>query len=237
MSENPMEKRNGEPENRPENVSSPEVSDETSVVPSDGEEALTADAADTAGEEDADELTVRIAKECYEWVEVFVLTMAAVLLAFTFLLRPSYVVGSSMNRTLWDRDALIVSNLFYTPKYGDIVVFQQPDSIQTAGEAVVKRVIATEGQTVDIDFDTWQVTVDGKVLYEPYVNFIPNVSMRSYDLQFPLTVPEGCVFLMGDNRNHSLDSRSSDIGCVDTRFIFGRVLFRVFPFNSIGKVD
>lgn len=108
MSENPMEKRNDEPENKPENVSPAAAPDEMSPGVSDAEEALTADAED---EEDADELAVRIAKECYEWVEVFVFTMAAVLLVFTFLLRPSYVVGSSMNKTLWDKDALIVSNL------------------------------------------------------------------------------------------------------------------------------
>ncbi|MBQ8509011.1 MAG: signal peptidase I [Clostridia bacterium] len=180
---------------------------------------------------------MKVAKECYDWVEIFVITITAVLMVFTFLLRPAYVVGPSMENTLHEDDALIVSNLFYTPKQGDIVVFQSPDSVQVGDEAVVKRVIATEGQTVDIDFETWTVTVDGEVLDEPYVNYLEGMYMRSYDLEFPITVPDGCVFLMGDNRNHSLDSRSSDIGCVDTRFIFGRVLFRALPFNKFGAVD
>ncbi len=177
----------------------------------------------------------KIAREIYDWVEIFVFTITAILLVFTFLIRIAYVDGPSMNHTLHDKEMLAVSNLFYTPKNGDIVVFQSPDSGIEGG--LVKRVIATEEQTVDIDFSTWTVTVDGVEIDEPYVNYEIGTFMRRYDIQFPVTVPKGCVFVMGDNRNHSNDSRSSQIGFVDTRFIFGRVLFRITPLSRFGLVD
>ncbi len=176
----------------------------------------------------------KIARECYDWVEIFVCTILGILLVFTFFIRIGYVDGPSMNETLHDGETLAVSNFFYTPKNNDIVVFQSPDSGIRGG--IVKRIIATEGQTVDIDFDTWTVTVDGVALDEDYVNFEDGLSMRRYDVEFPITVGKGKVFVMGDNRNHSNDSRGSQIGQVDTRFIFGRVLFRITPFSKFGVI-
>ena len=99
---------------------------------------------------------------------------------------------------------------------------------------IIKRVIATGGQTVDINFDRGVVFVDGEQLDESYVNTPTNVS---YDVQFPVTVPEGSVFCLGDNRNHSYDSRASEIGMIDERYVLGKVLWRIFPFHSIGNPD
>lgn len=173
------------------------------------------------------------AREVYGWLESFAITVTVILVVFTLFIRTAYVDGNSMNNTLIDKETLAVSNLFYTPKQGDIVVFQAPDSTVEGG--IVKRVIATEGQTVDIDFKRWKVSVDGVVLDEPYVLY-DGLPMNKGNVQFPVTVPEGCIFVLGDNRNGSSDSRSTNIGFVDTRYVFGRVLFRITPFNKFGAI-
>lgn len=188
---------------------------------------------DTAGKGNA---AMRLVREIYDWVEVFVITITVILLVFTFFVRVAFVDGPSMMNTLMDKESLAVSNLFYTPERGDIVVFQAPESTIKGG--VVKRVIATEGQTVDIDFETWEVTVDGELLNEPYVNKVVGSYMRDYmNTEFPLTVPEGHIFVMGDNRNNSNDSRNANVGCIDVRYVFGKVLFRITPFSKFGPID
>ena len=139
------------------------------------------------------------------------------------------IKGSSMVPTFENRDSVIISNLFFTPQYGDVVVLRK-DTFQK--EPIIKRVIATEGQTIDIDFNAGIVYVDGKALDEPYVNSPTN---NQLDFTGKVTVPENCVFVMGDNRNDSTDSRCSLIGCVDERYIMGKVLIRILPLNQFGK--
>jgi len=176
-----------------------------------------------------------LASSLYEWLELFIVSFTAVMLIVLLIARHSPVVGSSMINTLHDGDLLIVSDLFYEPKRDDIIVFHS----QNTGydEPYVKRIIATEGQTVDIDFENWIVTVDGEVLDESYVYRPEGEAMRGSYMSFPVTVPEGHLFVMGDNRNGSSDSRSPHIGFVDERHVIGRVIFRLLPFDVIGTVD
>lgn len=172
----------------------------------------------------------RMFKEIYEWVESAVTAVVFVVLLFTFAARTSVVSGSSMVDTLHDREMLVISRLGYSAQYGDIVVATKPYS---HNEPIIKRIIATGGQTVDIDFDEGRVYVNGEAIDEPYVNTPTN---RSFDMDFPLTVPEGMLFLMGDNRNGSYDSRASEIGLVDERYILGKAYLRVTPFSKFGKL-
>ena len=179
----------------------------------------------------------RISAELFDWIEIFSSALVTVILLFTFIVRLVTVQGASMEQTLHEKDSLIISHLFYGPKAGDIVVIQVPNPQYDT--PLIKRVIATEGQTVDFDFENWQVIVDGKAVDEPYVNFEYPNKMKSDDIVFdslPITVEKGKIFVMGDNRNHSSDSRSSSIGQVDVRNVVGRVLVRVFPFNKFGIV-
>lgn len=152
--------------------------------------------------------------------------LSAIMLVFLLLFRMVIVSGSSMYDTLWDGDwLLLVSNIFYQePEYGDIIVASK-DSFND-GEAIVKRVIATEGQIVDIDFGAGIVYVDGRELDEPYTFTPTNVPEG---MTFPLLVRENCIFVLGDNRNESKDSRSPDIGLIDKREILGKAVFLIFP--------
>ena len=162
----------------------------------------------------------------YEWVQALVCSVLTVVLIFTFAVRIVRVSGESMRETLQDQDMLVVLNNWLCGGYeqGDIVILQRDDFY--GGEPIVKRVIATEGQTVDIDFDAGVVYVDGTALEEPYTR---EPTGTQEGTEFPLTVPEGCVFVMGDNRNDSDDSRDSALGPVDTRCVLGRALLLAVP--------
>ena len=172
------------------------------------------------------------AAACLEYLHDIVYILALILLVFTFCVRVVIVSGSSMFSTLVDGDYLLLLNrpLCGELKQGDIVVASM-DRFRD-GEAIVKRVIATEGQTVDIDFRAGIVYVDGVALEEEYI-FTP--THLSEGMEFPLVVDEGCVFLMGDNRGDSRDSRAPEIGLVDEREILGRAIFLMLPGTGRGE--
>ena len=185
---------------------------------------------DVKNKEKAAAAEVRSARgEVYEWIQCLVFALIFCVILFVFFFRLVDVVGDSMNPTLENADKMVVSDLFYKPKQGDIVIFRKDEYKR---EALVKRVIATEGQTVEIDFNKGRVYVDGVLLDEPY---IAEPTRNQIDFTGIQVVPEGCVFVMGDNRNESADSRDSRIGMVDERLIIGKVLFTVFPLDHIGS--
>ena len=152
--------------------------------------------------------------------------LVAVMAVLMLFLRIIVVDGPSMERTLLNGDyMLLVSNMFYKePKHGDVVVVSK--QAYDNGKPIVKRVIATEGQTVDIDFNEGVVYVDGEALEEDYIR---EPTYTAEGTEFPLTVPEGSIFVMGDNRNGSSDSRDYRLGTVDTRYVIGKAAFLIFP--------
>ena len=164
-------------------------------------------------------------RDFYEWVQALVYSVLAVVVIFTFGIRLIGVEGHSMVPTLQEGDRLLVANpMFYNDfKYGDIVVLTKESFLS---EPIVKRVIAVGGQTVDIDFDSGSVYVDGMLLKEDYIN---ELTFTTDGTEFPVTVPEGSVFVMGDNRNHSNDSRDVKLGTVDTRHMIGKAVAVIFP--------
>ncbi len=168
----------------------------------------------------------------FDIAEMFVFALAVVLIAMSFFFRHSVVDGSSMENTLFEGEHLIISDFFYTPKQGDIVVVQdasKADAYPTLSNPIIKRVIATEGQTVSIRYNG-EVYVDGVLLNEEYVK----VDFSHYYDELSVTVPEGCLFLMGDHRNVSLDSREA--GCFREEAILGKVILRFLPFDRFGTV-
>lgn len=167
----------------------------------------------------------------YDFVSIICTALVVIMIIFTFFFRFVGVVGDSMNPTLYNNDWLIVRAINPSYEYGDIIISTQPNAFN---EPIVKRVIATGGQTVDIDFEKGEVYVDDVLLKEDY---IAEPTHSQFDVTFPVTVPEGYIFAMGDNRNDSADSRSSAIGMIDERYIIGKVLFRVLPFDSMAYFE
>lgn len=176
-------------------------------------------------------------KEIFEWAEAIIFAVVIAFIIKTFLFTLVLVDGPSMEDTLHTGDRLFVSRFMYEPKDGDIIVFT-PENYPK--KPFIKRVIATAGETVDIDFETGEVSVNGEILQEDYIK-VPTVRMG--DVEFPVTVPEGYFFAMGDNRGNSHDCRASDVGdndndmgMVSTKRAMGKALFRIWPFNKFGSL-
>ena len=179
----------------------------------------------------------------YDYVEIFAIAVVAVLFIFTFCVRLCKVDGGSMKQTLHTNELLIVTNFGYTPEQDDIIVFHLSNEYYQ--EPIVKRVIATEGQTVEINMTECVIKVDGKVYADEHAYIMGG----QYDLRldvnkhylykangntyFAATVPEGCVFVLGDNRNGSSDSRTSRVGFIDVDTILGKAVVRLSPFTVL----
>ena len=197
--------------------------------------------------EPSDKENISLVDDFADMTESVIYAVFLVLLVFTFLFRIATVEGSSMVPTLEEDDRLIVSDIMYEPKTGDIVIINSEkahlfsDSSQTEvteaeglHKRIVKRVIATEGQKVDIDFKLGIVYIDDVQIYESYI-----ADLTTYDenaFEYPITIPEGYIFVMGDNRLRSKDSRHPDIGLVSKDDVMGHVILRISPFEKFGFV-
>ncbi len=190
----------------------------------------------------------RAIRDLFDWLDIIVASIVSVVIIFTLLFRVVTIVGDSMQNTFYNGEKIIITNLFYEPEYGDVVVISRnagntTDKLTASSEPLIKRVIATGEQYVDIDFEKGKVYVgyssnraDMTELDEPYIKA---PTYLEADVEFPVYVPEGYVFVLGDNRNDSKDSRFSEIGengLINEKYILGRAVFRIFPINRAGKI-
>ncbi len=217
------------------------------AVPSEAETALQEEEVDPDEYDPAakkERKPVNLAQELYAMIHDVIYLLAAVTLIFVFVIRLVGVSGDSMLPTLHNQDILLLeSNFLYNGddySYGDIVVLSVPHYEEQGEGPIVKRIIATEGDTVDIDFETGAVYVNGVMLRETYINDMTHYNWDGeFGMQYPATVPENCIFVLGDNRNNSMDSRYAPIGMVDERCVLGKVLVVGFPgqtVDSLGNV-
>ncbi len=206
----------------------------------DNNETSEENSTENAKPEKEEELPKKPFSEILDWTSCFVYAIAAMLTLTLFVFRPITVSGDSMNDTLIDKDMVLATNFFYTPDYGDIVIVEA-DKLRLRGtalygETLIKRVIAKEGDTVRIDFDNGKVYRNGEELTEDYIKEPVRDHYAGWlDSNTDYTVPEHCVFVMGDNRNNSNDSRNlKDVGFIDTNFIMGKAFLRYAPIKSFG---
>ena len=214
--------------------------EETDCAETDAEENDETESSGEAETPDTKSKFASIVSVIYDYAEIFAVSIIAVIFLFSFGIRLCRVDGSSMNQTLKNDEPLIAANFFYTPKQGDIVVFHLVNDYYH--EPLVKRVIALEGQTVEIDMTNNQITVDGEVYADEHAYLSGGAYEMRYEFDkqyifkdgertvFRATVPEGKIFVLGDNRNGSSDSRSVRVGFVDKRSVLGRAVLRLSPF-------
>ena len=177
--------------------------------------------------------------DLFEWLQMLMVCILAAVVVFNCLARLTRVDGHSMDNTLHDGELMLVWSLGYTPKQGDIVVINKTTATFLGGngdKAIVKRVIALGGQTVDVDYASNTVYVDGEPLDEPYIKEPMSLPLSDTMQQTHWEVPDGSIFVMGDNRNHSSDSRDVTLGTVDTRYLLGKAEFICFPFSDFGRI-
>lgn len=194
----------------------------------------------STGNQSPDSKLKKISAEIFDNVETFVYGCCVLMFLLTFVFRICQVDGPSMNKTLIHGDKLIISDMFYEPQQYDIVVFHQTDaSRQGYNERIVKRVIATGGHYVKIDFDNDAVYVSEDNVFDDS-DLIDESEYKYLDIGrwkrsgvLEIYVPEGKLFVMGDNRNNSADSRTADIGLVDSRRVLGKVALRFMPLSDI----
>ena len=213
--------------------------DEEQKEPQDSTDASVAEAPASAGK--------KAVAGVFDILEMFALSVFAVLIIFTFLVRLCRVEGGSMENTLYNGQYLLLYSLGYTPKQDDIVVFHVTDESGN-GKTMVKRVIATGGQTVEINFESCEILVDGVPYDDAHAvlkNRFTDDITGAYDLfanhhydsatkTLSATVPEGTLFVMGDNRNNSKDSRNDEIGFIDSRTVLGKAVLRLHPFTKLS---
>lgn len=185
---------------------------------------------ETDGAEELPEQNRRLWGIVYDAVATLETAVIILMLFFSLVFRPAAVIGNSMLPNFSGGDRVACVHSFSGYERGDVVIISHATR---KDESVIKRVIAVGGDTVDIDFYKGTVSVNGQVLDEPYAGTPTNLS---YDMTFPVTVPEGKLFVLGDNRNDSIDSRSTDIGFINENKVLGKVVFRFYPFNKIGII-
>ena len=175
-----------------------------------------------------------------DWIESFFFAVFIVILIFTFILRTVVVVGKSMNPTFEGSDRLIITHLASTPEKGDVLVM----NCHGLNETIIKRCIATEGDKVKIDYNSGKVFVNDKEISDDYINepmidkkYKFEISYCVSDGVYEYNVPEDKVFVMGDNRNNSSDSRCGEVGFIDEDDILGKVIFRIYPFDKVGMIE
>lgn len=173
----------------------------------------------------------------YDYLQSFVVTFTIMIFFTTFIGLTTRVSGHSMDPTLYDNELLFVWSLGYSPEAGDIVIINKPTLDYLNGQSIVKRVIATEGQLVTINYDENSVLVDGIPISEPYILEPMKPYTGSADNITETLVPEGSLYVLGDNRNNSADSRYEPIGTIDTGYVLGKVIFSFWPLSTMRTIS